>query len=158
MDKRRLIVIVILLVSCIVAAIGFALWQNNRHAKIDEWSCAVTVDGFDWAEAASGYGVEKVSYTLSQEDYAALAELLHGVTEENCTRKRPDDAEQIDYRLSLSYDGKLWLFHCLSDGMIGITFEDPETAAYYGCEGSLLYVNDPELYQYILDTVDSKAG
>ena len=158
MDKRRLTAIIILLIFCIAATIGFANWQNNRHAKIDEWSGAVREEGFDWAEAASGYGVEKISYTFSQEDYTALTELLHGVTEDNSTRKRPDDAEQIDCRLSLSYEGKLWLFHCQSNGMVSITFEDPETGAYYGCEGSLLYVNVPKLHQFILDTVDTKAG
>lgn len=158
MDKRRLTVIVILLASCVASAIVFVVWQNNRHAKIDAWSVGITEDGFDWAEVSTGYGVEKKSYALTEEDFGVLVKLLQMVTEQNCTRRMPEDAERTGYRLVLKYEGKLWQFHCLTNGMIRIVFEDPETAEYYGCDDSRLYVNDESLYNYILDTVKSKAA
>lgn len=157
MDKKRLLPVALGLIACLAVAIGIVVWQSNDHAKIDEWSGALTADGFQWAEASSGYAGEKVSYSLNGEDFETLAELLRDVTEKNCTRKTPKDSERIDYRLSFEYEGKLWLFHCLSNGMIDINFEDLETASYYGCDDSQLYVNSPELWNYIVDMVDQKA-
>lgn len=157
MDKRRLLLIGLELLACLAVVIAVVTCQMNDYTKIDEWSSALTAEKFDWAEASRGYGVEKESYSLTEEDFETLAELLHDVTEKNCTRKYPKDSERIDYRLSFSYDGKLWLLHCLSNGMIDINFEDLETAAYYGCEDSQLYLYSPNLYNYILDTIDNKA-
>jgi len=157
MDRKRLFPVVLGLITCLAVVIGIVVWESNKYTKIDEWSSGLTADGFQWAEASSGYAGEKVSYSLNGEDFEILSELLHEVTEKNCTRKYPRDSERIDYRLSFEYEGKLWLFHFLSNGMIDINFEDLETAAYYGCDDSQLYVNSPDLYNYILDTVNSKA-
>ena len=157
MDKRRLTIIVILLAVCILGVVGFVVWQGNRHARIDEWSIGITADGFDWAEVSTGYGIEKKSYSLPEEDLKELVNLLQAVTEQNCTRKTPKDAERTGYRLALRYEGKLWLFHCLSNGMIRIVFEDPETAAYYGCRDSGLYSEHEDLYHYICHLVESEA-
>lgn len=157
MNKRRLTIIIISLAACLAVVFGVVSYQNNRHAKIDEWSSALTAEGFDWAQVSQGYGVEKINYSLTAEDYGTLVPLLHSVTEENCTRKNPDGIERVDYRLALEYEGKLWLFHCFTNNIISINFEDLETAAYYGCGDSQLYVNSPDLWNYIVDTVDQKA-
>lgn len=157
MDKRRLTVIAVLLIFCAVGVAGVFVWQNNRHAKIDEWSRGITPEGFDWVEVATGYGVEKKSHILTDDDLEILTDLLQQVTEENCSRKTPKDAERIDYRLSLEYEGKLWLFHCLSNGMLRIVFEDPETAEYYGCDDSRLYVEQPDLYDFIVELVKDRT-
>jgi len=39
-------------------------------------------------------------------------------------------------------------------------FADRETGAYYGCEGTQLYINSPILWNYIKNTVDKmlKSG
>ena len=158
MDRRRLLVIVAVLIAvCAAAVLGVLWYENSRHARIDEWSIAVTPEGFDWAEVSTGYGVEKRSYPLTEDDMEDLTNLLQMVTEQNCTRKTPKDAERTGYRLALMYEGKLWLFHCLTNGMIRIVFEDPETAAYYGCDDSGLYAEYENLYNYILDTVRWKT-
>lgn len=152
--KTKLLLAVILLPLCIG---GILFSHGSRHAKIDEWSGALTADKVAWAEVAADYGIHKQSYDLAPEEYAALVELLRTVTEENSARKSPASGERIDYRLSLHADGKLWLFHCRNDGLVALTFNDPETGAYFGCEGKLLYIDSPALWEYIVDTVDSKA-
>lgn len=159
MDRKRFLILLAILGAavCAAAVFGVIWYQNAQHARIDEWSIAITPEGFDWAEVSTGYGVEKKSYTLAEEDIQTLTNLLQFVTEQNCTRKIPKDAERTGSRLVLKYDGKLWQFHCLTNGMIRIVFEDPETAEYYGCDDSRLYVDDAYLYQYILDTVRIKA-
>ena len=158
MDRRRLLLIVTVLITVSATVVLGVLWyENSQHARIDEWSIAIRPEGFDWAEVSTGYGVEKKSYVLTEEDIQTLTNLLQFVTEQNCTRKMPKDAERTGSRLVLKYDGKLWQFHCLTNGMIRIVFEDPETAEYYGCDDSRLYMDDEYLYQYILDTVRIKA-
>lgn len=157
MNNRRWRLIAVALIACLITAVGFVWYQTSRHARIDEWSSSLTANKIDWAEASSGYGIEKKSHSFTDEERVTLAELLQDVTEENCTRKTHENSERIDYRLALSYEGKLWLFHCMSNGMVRIVFEDPETAAYYGCEDSKLYADTPELCSYILETVDLKA-
>lgn len=156
MGRKSVRLILALVVVCL--AVACLVWyQNGRHAPIEEWSGSVVPEGFDWAEASSGYGVEKKSYLLTDDDLEILTNLLHQVTEENCSRKTPKDADRIDCRLSLEYEGKLWLFHCLSNGMVRIVFEDPETAAYYGCDDSRLYVEQTDLHNFIVELVTERA-
>lgn len=129
-----------------------------RHADIDEWSRSLTVGSIDIAEVSSGYGISKRSYGIPGEEYRALIALLRSVTEANSSRKTPNDLERIDCRLALiTTDGKLWLFHCYENGLLGLMFHDPETGAYFGCEGNLLYIKSPELWSYIVNTVNEKA-
>ena len=80
------------------------------------------------------------------------------VREENASRTIPKGTERTQARLTLHYDGKLWLFHCKENGYIGLTFEDGETGAVYGCEGKTLYITSYDLSCYILDTIEEKAA
>ena len=136
---------------------GLLLFLQNKHAHIDEWSASLEEGRIDTAEVASDYGIAKRSYEIPPEEYRALVALLRTVVETNSSRKPPKDAERIDYRLALHYGGKLWLFHCYENDLLGLMFHDQETGAYYGCEGSLLYIKSPALWEYIVNTVNEKA-
>lgn len=157
MNRRLVLSVTVLIAVCVAGVLGVLLYEDSRYTRIDEWSIGIQPDGFDWAEASTGYGIEKKSYILTEEDLIILTNLLQQVTEENCSRKTPKDAERIDYRLSLEYEGKLWLFQCLSNGMLRIVFEDPETAEYYGCDDSRLYLEQAGLYDFIVELVTAKA-
>ena len=157
MSRRLVLTLTLLIAVCVAGVLGVLWYEDSRYARIDEWSIGIKPDGFDWAEVSTGYGIEKKSYILTEEDLIILTNLLQQVTEENCSRKTPKGAERIDYRLSLEYEGKLWLFHCLSNGMLRIVFEDPETAEYFGCDDSRLYVELPGLYDFIVELVNARA-
>ena len=153
--KKKYFAISVLIVLVIAAVMLFK--ANDKHAKIDEWSSNLAAEQIEWAAVSVGYGVDQLGYTIPVSEYKELITLLGTVTEDICSRKRPTDIEKTDYDLALRYDGKLWLFQCYDNGIISLTFEDESTAAYYGCEKSLLYIDCPELWKYITNTVDSKA-
>lgn len=129
---------------------------QERYASFGEWTESLTADDIQWAEAANGYGIEEISYTVPENEFDDLTVLLSTILDEHCIRKDPE-ADDNGYRLALYRDDKLWLFKCLEDGSIGLMFNDPETGADYGCEGKLLIIDCPALWDYIKETVDSKG-
>ncbi len=157
MRHKKILAVSVVIV--IVVAVVVLLNSNDKNVKIDEWSSNLSTGQIEWAEVSKGYGVNQVSYTIPVSEYDELIALLETVTEEVSSRKIPKDiTDKNDYRLSFMYDQKMWLFQCYDNGMISLTYEDKETAQYYGCaENSLLYIDSPELWEYIMDTVDSKA-
>lgn len=154
-QRKRILWMAMILLLCLG---GLLLFLGSRHGKIEEWSGALTVGKIAWAEASQGYGVDKVSYSVSPLEYPQLVQVLQSVTEEASRRKAPKNDDRIDYRLALHTDGKLWLFHCRDSGMVDLMFSDPATGDYFGCEGKLLYIDSPELWSYIVNTVDEKAA
>lgn len=156
MKKRRMIVLCAVIMLLAVAAL--CVWMlQNRHAPIDEWSSTLAPESIEWAEAAEGFGIEEKNYAFTSDEFPMLAELLSQINEQNSRRKYPEGAEKIEYRLAVFADGKLWLFHCYTNNIVALTFNDPETAAYFGCEGSLLYIEHEALWQLIADTVEQRA-
>lgn len=146
-------------VSVILAVVlGIFSFRANRYTPIDEWSSQLTQEKVEWAEVACGYGEEKISYDIPAEEYEMLLQVLKTISEDNSARKVPEGTERTDYRLALHYDGKLWLFSCKTGGFVGLTFEDAETGAVYGCEGKILYIDSPDLSRYICGLIDEKAS
>lgn len=157
MNRKSIWKILIPAALILIVIAGIVSVLGNQHVRIDEWSSALVPEKIDWAEAGQGYGAEKISYSLTEADYGELVPLLALVTEENSSREFPDGVDRMDYRLAVHYDGQLWLFHCYTNELVSVTFDTPETAAYYGCESSPLVVESPALWQYIVNTVDNKA-
>lgn len=132
---------------------------NHRYIPIDEWSNALTPESVESVMVSRGYGVEKISYAVPAEEYADVIAVLQTVTEESSTRKYPDAAgDRNDHNMAFFYGGKLWLFQCRETGFVSLTFADGETGARYGCEGKLLYIHSDKLWNYIMDTVNTKAN
>ena len=143
-------ILLLLLTACIC-------FLYPRYTPIDQWSSSLTEGGIDIAEVASDYGTAARRYEIHREEYPALVALLRTVTEANSSRKAPKELQRTDHRLALHYEGKLWLFHCYEGGTLGLMFHDAETGARFGCEGKLLYIRSPELWEYIVSTVEENA-
>lgn len=153
--------LVLLLLIAVVAEGIFCIYciRSHRHADIDAWSGDLTALAVEYVEAAKGYGVEKEACQMEPYEYGALLELLEKtVTEDNASRSERAARLESGYRLAFQYQGRLWLFQCCEDGWVSLTFEYVETGAYYGCENGSLYLDSPELWNYIVDTVDAKAS
>jgi len=158
MKKRYILLILVLLVAVIAEGIFcIRCIREHRHAEIDEWSQSLSTLSVGYAQAAKGYGTEKIAYNIPAYEYDALIEVLKTVTEDNCSRTEHLNELESEHRLGLQYNGRLWLFKCREEGWVSLTFADVETGAYYGCKGSLLYIDSPELWNYIVDTVDAKG-
>lgn len=159
MKKRHKTLVLVLLLAVIAEGVFcIRCMREHRHADIDEWSGDLTALAVEYAEAAKGYGVEKVAYSIPAYEYDALLEVLKTVTEENGSRSERTARLESGHRLALQYRGRLWLFQCCEDGWVSLTFEYVETGAYYGCENGSLYIHSPELYSYIIDTVDAHGN
>ena len=150
-------VTIVTILAMIVIIIVVVFLQKNSHAEINEWSSSLTTEKVEWAQVAVGFGVEKRSHDLSTDEYGELISLLETVTEATSSRKAPNNLVKNDYYLAFRYDQKLWLFQCYGNEIISLTFEDADTSAYYGCKDSLLYIDSPALWEYIVNTVNSKA-
>ncbi len=142
----------------LVAAAGLYAVLVPGYTPIDQWSGQLSAQQVEWAQFSVGYGVEEKSYDLPLEDAGELVAILGRITEENTDRTREHLGERNEYRLALHYEGKLWLFHCWDNGIVTLTFQDPETAALYGCQDANLCIHLPELWDYIMDTVDQFAA
>lgn len=158
--KRRYKLLILLLLAVAIAEGVFCIrcLREHRHADIDEWSSDLTALAVEYVEAAKGYGIEKVACQIPAYEYAALLEILETeVTEDKVSRtetaRRPDDG----CRLALQYNGRLWLFKCCEDERVSLTFEYVETGAYYGCENGTMYIHSPDLWNYIVDAVETKG-
>lgn len=146
----------IILCLILVAVIVFFA-TGKKHASIQEWSGKLSQEKVEWAVVSNGYGIEKISYMIPQEEYEELVDLLKTIREKQCSRNLEDAGMRNDCNLAVYTDGKLWLFHCRDNGLVSLTFADEETSAYFGCENTPLYIDNPQLWDYIMTTVEAKA-
>ena len=151
-DKGSLIVPIL-----VIFAIVLLSNPKDKPVKIEEWSGNLSAEQMEWAVVSKGYGEEQISYDLPAGEYEELITQLETVTGEVTSLKRPKGIHKNDYDLALMYDQKLWLFQCYDSGIISLALE-AEVAEAYDCGNSLLYIDSPALWEYIIDTVDSKAA
>ena len=147
------------LIFPILVLVAIVLMSNttkDKTVKIEEWSGNLSAGQIEWAEVSVGYGDEQRSYTVPAGEYEELIALLKTVTGDVSSLKRPKGIHKNDYDLALMYEEKLWLFQCYDNGLVSLALEG-EVADYYDCQNSLLYIDSPALWEYIVDTVDSKA-
>ena len=151
-DKGSLIVPIL-----VIFAIVLLSNPKDKPVKIEEWSGNLSAEQMEWAVVSKGYGDEQISYDLPAGEYEELITRLETVRDDVTSLKRPKDIHKNDYDLALMYDQKLWLFQCYDSGIISLALE-AEVAEAYDCGNSLLYIDSPLLWEYIVGTVDSKAA
>lgn len=156
--KQSVRKIIPILFLVFLAAFAVISLLSKRHAPIDQWSSQLVSEKITWVELSKGYGVEQFSYTISEHDYDELIEILKTITEKNSSRREKERRLEDGYRLAFFYEDKLWLFKCCEDQIVSLMFEDKETGTYYGCEGKLLYIDSPALWNYIKNTIDTNVN
>lgn len=149
--------VAVILIAAVAVGCTFTGAKEKNHS-FTEWTESLTAEDIQLAEVSKAYGVEKTSYVLTVSEYQSLCSMLNGITEDDCSVVKPKGSNEDGYRMALYRADKLWLFKCLSDGTIGLMFNDAETGAYFGCEGSLLIIDCPDLWSFIVDTVDKKGA
>ena len=154
MKMKKTFIILGIMVFLVVTVL---VVRNNNKVKIDEWSSGLVVEKLEWAEVVKGNGSLACRYTISEDEYDELISLLKTVKADAKVGKWEEDGWLNDYSLAIQYEQKIWLFNCVDNGHITIVFDIYETAAYYGDENANLIVDCPELWDYIVNTVDTKA-
>ena len=148
--------VAVILIAAIAVGCTFTGATEEPHS-FTEWTESLTAEDIQLAEVSKAYGVEKTSYILTVSEYQSLCSMLNGIVEDDCSVMKPKGSNEDGYRMALYRADKLWLFKCLSDGTIGLMFNDAETGAYFGCEGSLLIIDCPDLWSFIVRMVDEKG-
>ncbi len=149
--------IAVVLIAAIAVGCTFTGADDRPHS-FTEWTESLRAEDIQIAEVAKEYGTEKTAYTIQEEEYAELVAILSAIGDEDCAQTKPEGNNEDGYRLVLYRADKLWLFKCLSDGTVGLMFNDAETGAYFGCEGSLLIIDCPDLWAYIIRMVEEKGS
>lgn len=147
------IVILVLLVQLILGVIFTG--AKPEYASFSEWADELVVDKMEWVQVSKGVGPEKLSYSLSEEEVEQFCRLLESIPEEKCYRRGEFVAEYEEYRIMFMYAGKDMGFKCLEDGTVQLLphTELPE----FTPEGKVLVIDSPELWNYIVDTVDTEG-
>lgn len=148
--------IAVVLIAAIAVACTFTGAKDKPHS-FTKWTESLSVEDIQLAEVSKEYGNEKISYTIPESDYEELCTLLKAISDDDCSRKKPEGNNEDGYRLVLYRADKLWLFKCLDDGTVALMFNDEETGAYFGCEGTLLIIESQELWAFIVKTVEEKG-
>jgi hypothetical protein len=131
--------------------------QNNKQAKFFQWSSNLVVEKMEFAEVNKRDDTGIWSYEISTDEYNELVSLLKTV-EKDTKKRKVEDASYNDYYLAFQYEQKTWILNCMTDGSMRVVFDTLETAEYYGYDKKSLFIDSPELWEYILNTVDSKAS
>jgi len=89
---------------CLVLLCSFvaALLYQKRRAAIDQWSSQLIPEKITLAELSKEYGAERVGYTVPEQAYDELIEVLKTVTEKNSSRKEKVRRLEEGYRLVFS--------------------------------------------------------
>lgn len=138
---------------CIVVAVCF-LTNPAKKITFETWTSSITSDDISWSKVSKNYEKETVSGQISEEEYEGLCEVLGTITNEDCFVKDEIRDFQDKYTLVLSRTNQTWKFFCLEDGMVGLEFEDDETASDFGCEGQFMVIESKALWDYIVNVAE----
>ena len=162
--KTAAITLIFVLVTVMVtSAWTFTGTENrdslfHRYPSFSEWVDTLTVEEIQRAYVASNYGVYRINYTLSHNDYEELVHIFKSLDENDFSREKAGSFSIDNCRLALYRQDKRWLFKCLDDGTVGLMFNDAETGRYFDSEGKHLIIFSDELWNYITDLVAEKGS
>ena len=143
-----------LVVSLVVLLAGCAD-SETEAASFEQWMSEIDPQQVRWIEAGSSCGDDHCSYVFSQEELEDAIDQLQLVTDLQCSHGQLTD--QTGYRLTVVYEDQIFQFHCLEDGTVALGFNDADTAAAFGCTGQQLIINNPDLWNFIVQTVECKC-
>ncbi len=126
-----------------------------QYASFSEWADTLNPEELQYFEVLKGKASEKRYYLPTNEEFAQFCELLQSIPEEDCYRRKETVDVYEDYVVWFLCGENEVLLKCLEDETVlyvGST-EMPEFAP----EGKVLIIDSPELWNYIVDTVDEKG-
>lgn len=139
-------------VVCVIVFICF-LTNPKDSTGFEEWTKSITPEDIYEVRIEKIYNQEITEYDISEDEYEKICTILNTITDDSCTSGEVVEVQE-GYELFLSREEKLWRFRCLEDGTIGLLFEDIETATNYGYREQFLVIDCPQLWNYIIKTVD----
>ena len=139
---------------CIIMLGGCAR-QEEESASFGQWATELDRQQLQWVQAEPGDGEPSTSYLFPEQELDQVVTILKTITDNQISRGQL--TEDIAFRLIVVYQDILWQFQCTDSGTICVTFSDADTAACYGCIGEQLLIDNPELWEFIRDTVETSC-
>ena len=158
----RIFSITILIVA-LIALLSAGCSAND--AGIVKWTSAISVEDIGSVQLVELYEPGgQSSFDLPKEKYSELVTVLHGIAAHEVTMiSRGGDVVQDHgaYHMYIETPTEEnpwfgWLFKCMLDGSVMLTFEDFETAAEYGYTektGVNPWIYNDELYNFIVSAI-----
>ena len=146
--------VVVVLLAMIAVGVTYT-GAKLQYASFSEWADTLNPEELQYFEFLKGNASEKRYYLPTNEEFAQFCELLQSIPEEDCYRRKETVDVYEDYMVWFLCGENEVLLKCLEDETVlyvGST-EMPEFAP----EGKVLIIDSPELWNYIVDTVDEKG-
>ena len=153
--KMAVITIVLLVLVFQVAIAWTFTGAKQQYASFSEWADTINSAQFQSFVIEKGYGPAELYYAPTQEEFGQFCELLRSIPEEDCLRRKQTVGEYEEYHLFFLSGGDEVLLKCLEDGTVlyGGSTKMPKFAP----DGKSLIIDSPELWNYIVDTVNEKG-
>lgn len=154
---KMAIITVVFLVLLLQVVIGLTYTGAKlQYDSFSEWAAQLDVTDFKYLHVANGYGAsDKLYYYLSEEEGEQLCELIQSIPEEDCYRRSQSEDEYESYRMFFQYKENDILLKCLEDKTI--LFSGNSEFSDFAPKGKALIIDSPELWNYIVDTVEEKG-
>lgn len=150
--------IITLIVVVLLAAMAIS-WTfagaKPPYESFSEWVETVNTDGFESFYLANGFGKNEIRYQATKEDLEEFLELLKAVPEEKCYRRDQSAETYEDYHMYFVVTDAEFGMKCLEDKTLLCIWASymPEFVP----EGRELVIDSPEIWNYIVDTVNEKG-
>lgn len=153
---KMAVITLVVVVVLIITAIGWTFaGAKPPYESFSEWADTLDSDGFESFFVAKGYGEDEIRYQATKEDFEEFLELLKAVPEEKCYRRDQFAEEYEDYGMCFLLADSEFVMHCLEDKTLRCIWASymPEFAP----QGRELIIDSPEIWNYIVDTVNEKG-
>lgn len=152
-----------ILIVALIALLSAGCSAND--AGIIKWTSAISVEDIGSVQLVELYEPGgQSSFALPKEKYSELVTILHGITADEVSMiSRGGDVVQNHgaYHMYIETPTEEnpwfgWLFKCMPDGSVMLTFEDFETAAEYGYTektGTNPLIYNDKLYNFIVSAI-----
>ena len=153
--KMAVLTLVVVVALTLLAVVWTFTGAKQQYASFSEWT--QTLDGKDMRVflVSKGYGTEQLRYEGTEEDFEQFCELLKKIPEEKCYRRKQTVERYEKYHLYFLSGENEVLFHCLEDKTV--LYVGHSEMSKFAPEGKNLIIDSPELWNYIVDTVNQKG-
>ncbi len=149
----------ITLIAVVLLAAVAVIWTYTDtkppYENFTEWAKTLDADKFETFAVCKGYGDTEIRYQGYKIDFVKFYKILKTTPEEKCYRRKQTVETYEDYYAHFSYEGKDVIFHCLEDKTL--LFVGDSEMPQFAPEGKDLIINNPELWNYIVDTVNERG-
>ena len=151
---KMAVITLVVVVVLIITAIGWTFTgAKPSYKSFSEWAKTLDAEKMEYFHVSKGYGKSELRYDGTKEDFTEFLKILQAVSEEDCYRRDKFANEYEEYFLFFELtDEEGVLLACLEDKTIEYRYTSDLAP-----QGRTLIIDSPEIWNYIVDTVNEKG-